>query len=86
LALLARPQAQPSVTEDAAASDEDCSLGTSSTRSSMCIESDSDDRCDRDEEDNACQHDCGSDEEDKEESCAQTEAEKSHFQSQRVIR
>jgi len=51
--------------EDAAPSDDDCSIGTSSTRSSKVVDSDSEDGDDLDEEDNA--YDQNSDSEHEEE-------------------
>ena len=62
----------PSECEDAAVSDDDCSVGTSSTRSSLNVDSDSDDGDDLDEEDNAYEH--HSDDEEEEEFRPHTES------------
>ena len=62
------------MSDDAAKSDDDCSVGTASTRSSMCIESDSDDGSDIDEEDNAYENSQDTDDEDDEEFRSHTKA------------
>jgi len=64
--ILERRTVAPSVTDDAAPSDDDCSVGTSSARSSMHVESDSDDGSDLDKEDNACENLSDGDEDEEE--------------------
>ena len=66
-ACLDRHSQQPCVSDDAAPSDDDCSVGASSARSSLQLESDSDDGSDVNEEDNACKNCSDDDDEDNEE-------------------